>query len=235
MDLLSFFRSLQTSKKSPIITPLQKRRLQFIADYQFPLGLKTRFAKSHSALDAKSQDLVLAALRDYFTMCAQAQRQMVSMPSQIVDDAWHEFILFTREYNDFCVRAFGRYLHHTPAEAMETPTTAQQGIRRAWRLACKKENINPRAPDKLPLLFAIDGMLNIENGFVYSLDCMASERHEYCVTHIGCGAGCGSAGGCGGGCGDDGSSCCGDGGGCGGSGCGGGCGGGGCGGGCGGG
>ncbi len=49
------------------------------------------------------------------------------MPSQVVDDAWHEFILFTRAYQQYCNKALGRYLHHTPAEAMDSPTIAQEG------------------------------------------------------------------------------------------------------------
>jgi hypothetical protein len=29
-----------------------------------------------------------------------------------IDEMWHEFILFTREYTEFCETYFGRYLHH---------------------------------------------------------------------------------------------------------------------------
>jgi hypothetical protein len=78
------------------------------------------------------------------------------MPSQVVDDAWHEFILFTRQYQQFCERGLGRFLHHTPAEAMRSPTDAQDGIKRAWRLACQRDGIDPKAPQSLPLLFALD-------------------------------------------------------------------------------
>jgi hypothetical protein len=172
--------------------------------------LKVKFAKSKNFLDASQQELVFTALRDYFYICHQARKSMVSMPSQIVDDAWHEFILFTKDYNDFCSKAFGRYLHHTPAEAMESKTKVQQGIKRTWRIACKKEGINPSQPDRLPLIFAIDGLLNIENGFTYSLNCLTGNRSDYCATHIGCGSGDGS------GCSDDGAGCDGDGAGCGG-------------------
>ncbi len=35
-------------------------------------------------------------------------------PSLIVDNAWHEFILFTRLYHNFCDAEFGRYIHHSP-------------------------------------------------------------------------------------------------------------------------
>lgn len=33
----------------------------------------------------------------------------------ILDEMWHTFILFTRDYTDFCERYFGYYLHHTPS------------------------------------------------------------------------------------------------------------------------
>ncbi|MBI1185078.1 hypothetical protein GC194_12455 [bacterium] len=35
-------------------------------------------------------------------------------PSLIVDWAWHEFILFTRQYAAFCRQHFGRFIHHSP-------------------------------------------------------------------------------------------------------------------------
>jgi len=120
---------------------------------------------------------------------------MVAMPSQVVDDAWHEFILFSHAYSQFCRKAFGRYLHHIPAVAMASPTQAQDGIRLAWRLACQKAGINPKKPTSLPLLFALDTELAIEDGFKYRLDCPPDGDH-YCVNAINCGGGCG--GGCGG-------------------------------------
>ncbi|MEL6868036.1 MAG: hypothetical protein AAFP19_26670 [Bacteroidota bacterium] len=30
----------------------------------------------------------------------------------IIDEMWHTFILFTKEYHDFCMKYFGRFLHH---------------------------------------------------------------------------------------------------------------------------
>jgi hypothetical protein len=55
------------------------------------------------------------------------------MPSRLVDDAWHEFILDSRAYIDFCDRAFGEYLHHTPEASMTTPMSgALDATSRAW-------------------------------------------------------------------------------------------------------
>ncbi len=37
-------------------------------------------------------------------------------PSLLVDLAWHEFILFTRYYHEFCLTHYSRFIHHTPSE-----------------------------------------------------------------------------------------------------------------------
>lgn len=202
----------------------QSRQLDFIDYYQFPSSLTRKISTQYPHLSQNDIDLVFDALRDYFHLCNQAKYRTVSMPSQVVDVAWHEFILYTRNYQYFCKKALGRFLHHTPAEVMRTPTQAQAGIKRAWRLACIKENINPNAPLYLPLLFAIDSRLNIEDGFRYSLNCQDRSSPDYgsgyCAAHIGCASGCGGdsepsssgggvfsesgeSGGCSGGCGGD--------------------------------
>lgn len=190
----------------------QKKRLHFIDAYRFHPAIKKKLLERHPQLSEADADLVFRGLRNYFRACNLAGRRMVSMPSQVVDDAWHEFILFTRAYQRYCKGALGRFLHHVPAEAMRTPTAAQEGIKRAWRLSCHLENINPRHPSRLPLLFEIDSKLNIRNGFKYSLNCRdrnaASFGTGFCASDISCSSGCGG-GGCGGssGCsGDSGSS-----------------------------
>jgi hypothetical protein len=41
-------------------------------------------------------------LKQFFLAHLMSDRKLVSMPSQIVDHLWHEFILYTREYQHFC-------------------------------------------------------------------------------------------------------------------------------------
>jgi hypothetical protein len=38
----------------------------------------------------------------------------LGMLSREVDAVWHDFILFTHEYADFCQAAFGAFIHHVP-------------------------------------------------------------------------------------------------------------------------
>ncbi len=189
----------------------RRRREAFIENYPYSKFLDQRLATRRPELSSEQREHVFDGLRDYFHLCNTAGQRMVAMPSQVVDDAWHEFILFTRQYDLFCRHAFGRFLHHTPAEAMPSPTAASNGIKRAWRLACAHENIDPKKPTRLPRLFALDALLLIAGGFIYQLDCMAAGQAGtgYCASHIGCGGGCsGDSGGadgdggsgCGGGC-----------------------------------
>ncbi|MBK7414826.1 MAG: hypothetical protein IPJ38_06620 [Dechloromonas sp.] len=197
----------------------RSRRIAYIDNFPYARLLDKRLATRRPELSEAQRQAVFVGLNDYFQLCRIAGKRMVAMPSQAVDDAWHEFILFTRQYDKFCQGAFGRFLHHTPAEAMSAPTQASEGIRRAWRLACAREKIDPQKPDRLPRLFALDAILLIAGGFIYHLDCMAAQKaglgDGYCASHIGCGGSSGCSG-------DSGSSDSGDGG----SGCGGGCGGG---------
>ena len=173
----------------------RSRRERFIRDYPFHPAIAHKLDDRYPQLNEQQKSMIFDALRDYFLFCHRAKRRMVAMPSQVVDVAWHEFILFTREYERFCRQALGRFLHHTPTEAMHTPTRAQQGIKRAWRLACAHERIDPKTPTRLPLLFAIDDLLDIENGFRYSLNCrdrtLPNSAAGYCAGHIGCASGCG--------------------------------------------
>ncbi len=183
-----------------------QRRERFIQAYRFDASVRRQLGLRYPQLTAPQQEQVLEALQDFFQLCRLAGRRRVSMPSQAADEAWHAFILSTRAYQDFCRQAFGRFLHHHPAETMHTPTQAGEGIRRAWRLACHREGIAREQPQRLPRLFALDAALGIAGGFVYSLDCQRAGT-GYCASHIGCSSGCsgdsGSDGGDGGGCGGD--------------------------------
>lgn len=189
------------------------RRERFLKHYRFPKSIPDKLLKHYPHLDADQVDRVMYGLREYFAICNTAGKRMISMPSQVVDVAWHEFILFTRSYEDFCKQGLGHFLHHTPAEAMSTPQIAQDGIKRAWRLSCLREGLDPKNTLVLPTLFALDSELSIPDGFEYVMNCTGEDgRNVYCAGHIGCGGGCGSGcagdsgggdGGCGGGCGGD--------------------------------
>ena len=159
----------------------QLARAQFIRGYTFPHGLFDKVRAKRPQLDTKELQLVARGLRQFFLAYLNGGQRYVSMPSQVADDLWHEFILYTRHYDTFCGRAFGGFLHHTPAVVLSRAGRKQEhnaGLRRVWWHACKEENINPRAATRLPLLFALDAKLGIADGFVYAADCKSRRAAE---------------------------------------------------------
>jgi hypothetical protein len=146
-------------------------RAEYIRTYTFPNGLYDKLRKKRPELTLKDCQLVGHALRQFFLAYLKSGFGYVSMPSQVVDDLWHELILYTRSYELLCKRAFGRFLHHSPTVVLSSKRQSNAGLRRVWWHACIEENINPRKPTRLPLLFAIDAKLNIPDGFRYSSDC----------------------------------------------------------------
>lgn len=38
----------------------------------------------------------------------------ISQSTKLIDEMWHTFILFSKDYHDFCEQYFGYYLHHYP-------------------------------------------------------------------------------------------------------------------------
>ena len=156
----------------------QARRAEYIRRYVFPRGLFQKVGATHAHLTLKDHQLVAQALRQFFLAHLQGNRRFVSMPSQVADELWHEFILYTRNYALFCNRAFGRFMHHTPAVVLGRDRDDNTGLRRVWWHCCKQENIDPRKPTRLPLLFALDAKLNIAGGFIYAADCARLRRQD---------------------------------------------------------
>lgn len=154
------------------------QREQFIRRFELPRGLFDRLRRHHPTLTPKDCQLVAQALRQFFMAHLKSGRRYVSMPSQVADDLWHEFILYTRHYEQFCRQAFGRFLHHTPAVVLSSDRQANEGLRRCFWFSCRDENIDPRTPTRLPLLFALDAKLRIDGGHLYALDCSGLQERR---------------------------------------------------------
>lgn len=235
------------------VEAVRSRREHAIRELVFPGAMFDKLRQKHPQLDLKDCQLVARGLRQYFLVyLKQGRRGTLAMPSKVVDDLWHEFILDTRRYARFCEQAFGHYFHHMPAGQARGPRAAEAepGLRDVWRHACLEENINPKQPTRLPLLFALDDKLKIQGGRQFALPAdrplvalaagqapgylgsSGRDRRDTSTAGTGCSGttfACSGGGLIGGGRGGDGDSGSGDGGGDGGSSCsgGGGCGGGG--------
>jgi hypothetical protein len=181
-----------------------QRRRAFIESYDFPLAL-TKKLREQLGSD-EEVDVALEGLREWYLACLDAPGETLGMPSRVVDLAWHEMILMTRAYHAFCERAFGHYLHHSPEAVMDEPLDHSL----ARTLAVLEGRSTAAAG--VPLLFAIDGRLRPEDGFVWGQDDIGRLRRVHAhrwadysgagFAGPGCSSGCSSGcggGGCGGG------------------------------------
>lgn len=73
-----------------------------------------RIARRHRVRPATARQWFDEMVR-YLELCSASATALA--PSRKVDRAWHEFLLFTREYREFCEARFGRFVDHDPYEA----------------------------------------------------------------------------------------------------------------------
>lgn len=204
-----------------------RERGRLVREAPLPRFLRQKLLASYPHLSLRDAELVERGLRQFFIACQRSNKRFVAMPSQVVDSMWHEFILHTSAYREWCDLVIGRFIDHVPAEVLGRKASTNDGLRRAWFWACRDESINPKQPSRLPLLFALDAKFAIPGGFVYLADCKGVRRdgeqsNAYCGESFSDGSYSGDADGFGGsessssdgdssGSGSDGSSGCGSG------------------------
>jgi hypothetical protein len=197
-------------------------RRNFIEQYRFPALLRSKILFKHPDLSENQMFHVLEGLRQFFLVCAIAnavgKKRSFGMPSKIVDDAWHEFILMSREYSRFCDKAFGGYLHHSPAGSGDEPHDKAL-LRTLHQMKSNHANAAGWAMlGGIPLLFALDKAMAVEGGQHFDQAAMSEleqKRQQWLQAGgdvsielgglhgdgDGCSSGDGGGGGCGGGCG----------------------------------
>jgi len=175
------------------------KRAPFITAYRFPAELTRRFREKHPGLTMEQSARVFEGLRQYFLACLAAQTNGIArqcgMPSKAVDDAWHEFIVMTRDYEAFCQGAFGAYLHHTPKLQMKEATT-NTVANTLHQLRSPPVGALPWAmAGTVPLLFALDRELGITDGYLHDESSLAEldrQRWMLAQQHQAAGGGGGS-------------------------------------------
>ncbi|WP_253589336.1 hypothetical protein [Burkholderia multivorans] len=76
-----------------------------------------KFRDKWSVSDQAASD-IFEETKKFLFLADYAQKHCVNFEIDesvlIIDEMWHTFILFTKEYSSFCDTFFGRILHHTP-------------------------------------------------------------------------------------------------------------------------
>jgi hypothetical protein len=98
----------QTAQQAPALA-----NKHLISD-QLWTRLVNRIVKDEKVELAMAERIMDQAL-GFLALCAQNTGQSFS-PSAQVDTGWHTFVLYTREYAQFCQQIAGRFIHHSPSD-----------------------------------------------------------------------------------------------------------------------
>jgi hypothetical protein len=66
------------------------------------------------SLQTGDAEALFEDVKRFMALCASTTLPLA--PPRIVDQAWHHFILQTKDYANFCDKYCGRFIHHHPAD-----------------------------------------------------------------------------------------------------------------------
>ena len=150
-----------------------RKRDAYLENYNFPEPIINKFKAKHSSLSDEDIALVIKGLKNYFYISSHSNGVLI-MPSIVIDDLWHEFLLYSKEYRSFCDNTFGHFFHHSPNDTKLFNVDMARFL--AWEKSCKLEGLSPFETSELPLIFEIDKLLKIEDGLHYDV---TKERYWY--------------------------------------------------------
>lgn len=111
---------------------MEMNGLESVLSYQNPEVI-ARFMRE-TGLDASDADEIFTEMKRWLWLCGTSPDAPVNMVGEafVIDEMWHTFLLFTRDYADFCERFFGRFIHHMPK-------TSEQRSDPDWRVGLKRD------------------------------------------------------------------------------------------------
>jgi hypothetical protein len=107
--------------------------LDDVLAYRHP-GVVRRYLKEHGGTQAEAEELFRETLK-WLSLCDRAADEgfACAMTPELerVDWMWHAFVLFTRDYAEFCHRHFSRFIHHVPEDEGEAGGSASESAEEA--------------------------------------------------------------------------------------------------------
>lgn len=100
-------------------------KIQALEQYQLPAGVIERIRKMHPFNIMTDEELGtwITEFKKFIAILVlnDGKNRRIEMVSELVDEVWHAFILFTKEYADFCNQVMGKYIHHEPNTSALVP------------------------------------------------------------------------------------------------------------------
>jgi hypothetical protein len=91
---------------------------QKVLAYEAPFLIE-KLLKEKIVATAPEGEALFAELKKFLVLVHLDRSRIWDMYSLRIDEVWHQFILFTRQYMNFCQQYFDRYVPHSPSNAPE--------------------------------------------------------------------------------------------------------------------
>jgi hypothetical protein len=104
--------------------------LSFSAPFLIDKLLKTGLFST-----AEEAEATFTELKKYLIIVSSNRKKVWSIYSVRIDSVWHEFILFTEAYAEYCKNYFGFYIHHSPSNAPQIDGLSPKPIE-SWDRFC---------------------------------------------------------------------------------------------------
>lgn len=74
-------------------------------------GIVKKYSRDYNVSINTARDR-FEELKKFLFICKKYEGSF--SPSKVIDDIWHTFILFTKDYQIFCSQYLGGFIHHSP-------------------------------------------------------------------------------------------------------------------------
>jgi len=167
-----------------------EQRKNFIENFDYSTILKNKVINQYD------KENVVKGLKQFFLICLENKMQIMSLssktvglPSKLISSVLKDFMTSSKEYELFCKKAFGKFLHYTDSENMNSEpieceiSESTFALVNTWNTACQIEEVDHTKPKKIPLIFKIDREADIKNGLHYTLNYDYHQK-DFCVNKI---------------------------------------------------
>ena len=87
-------------------------RFERMSDYQHPVLLNK--LQAGLGLTQEQARALFEDVKRFMALCVSTPQPLA--PTKAIDQGWHAFILFTKDYAQFCKDYCGRFVHHAPED-----------------------------------------------------------------------------------------------------------------------
>ena len=97
-----------------------------------------RFREDHGFSLAKSR-ILFRETKKWLWLCSRSKAPLTMFDEiRAIDQMWHTFVLFTRDYSEFCEKYLSTFVHHVPATRKEKAEFRRLTSKRARQAKTKR-------------------------------------------------------------------------------------------------